>query len=61
MTNVNTVKVEVRSIHNDMPVIQFETVESPTTSVISEGWSRLCNMIKSDRVQAETRYYVTKA
>lgn len=61
MTNQKMVTVEVRSLLNENTVIQFQTTETPTTSVISEGWSRICKALKMNRVQAESRFYVTKA
>lgn len=64
MTNAKTVnktqKVEVRSLVNDNAVITFEQTHDESVNLISVGYSRICKMLGINRVEAESRYYVSK-
>ena len=53
--------IEVRSAVNDNVVVRFEHVEDESINIFTEGFNRICNMLRINRVQAEERYYVTKA
>lgn len=53
--------VEVRSAINDNVVISFEHTNDGSTNIVTAGFSKLCKAFKIDRMQAESRYYVTKA
>lgn len=52
--------VEVRSAINDNVVIRFEADDN-STNIITAGFNRICEALKINRVQAESRYYVTEA
>ncbi|WP_078598351.1 hypothetical protein [Evansella clarkii] len=56
----NTTVVEVRSAINDNVVMSFEHTSEESTNIITAGFSKICNALKINRVQAESRYYVTK-
>lgn len=51
--------VEVKSAINDNVIMSFE-VRDEGTNVITAGFKKICDMLKIDRVQAESRYYVTQ-
>ena len=53
--------VEVRSSINDNVVMRFEHANDESTNIITAGFAKICNVLKINRVQAESRYYVTKA
>lgn len=53
--------VEVRSSINDNVVVRFEHSSDDSVNIITAGFSKICNMLNINRVQAESRYYVTKA
>ncbi|MGX1266766.1 hypothetical protein RKD55_004710 [Rossellomorea marisflavi] len=53
--------VEVRSSINDNVVIRFEHSSDESTNIITAGFAKICNVLKINRVQAESRYYVTKS
>lgn len=53
--------VEVRSSINDNVVVRFEHSSDDSVNLITAGFSKICNMLNINRVQAESRYYVTKA
>lgn len=58
MKNSKAVVVEVRSSMNDNVVISFETSDQ-SVNIVSAGFARICDLLKINRVQAESRYYVT--
>lgn len=51
--------VEVRSTINDNVVMSFEHTSDESVNIITAGFAKICSMLKIDRVQAESRYYVT--
>lgn len=53
--------VEVRSSINDNVVMRFEHTSDDSTNIVTAGFSKICSILKINRVQAESRYYVTKA
>lgn len=59
--NKSIEKVEVRSAINDNVVVSFEHSSDDSVNIITAGFSKICNMLNINRVQAESRYYVTKA
>lgn len=61
MENTNQSIVEVRSAINDNVVARFEHTEDSSVNLITVGFAKICDMLKINRVQAESRYYVTKA
>jgi hypothetical protein len=62
MENNQTIEtVEIRSAINDNVVVRFEHTSDDSVNLITAGFSKICNMLKINRVQAESRYYVTKA
>lgn len=54
-------KIEIRSNANDKAVITFEHTEDNSVNVITAGYNRVCAAFGIDRMNAESRYYVTKA
>lgn len=58
--NENTI-IEVRSHINDNVVIQFNAPQDAQTNIVTAGFERICNALRINRVQAESRYYVTRA
>jgi len=52
--------IEVRSAVNDNVVVKFEHVCDESTNIITAGMTKICNLLKINRVQADQRYYVTK-
>lgn len=53
--------VEVRSAINDNVVMSFEHTNDGSTNLVTAGFAKICKAFKIDRMQAENRYYVTKA
>ena len=53
--------IEVRSAINDNVVVRFEQTIDESTNVITAGMNKICDLLKINRVQADARYYVTKA
>lgn len=51
--------VEVRSAMNDNVVFSFENTDEKT-NIFTAGFSKVCSVLKINRVEAEQRYYVTK-
>lgn len=60
-TNNSNQTVEVRSSINDNVVVSFEQTTDESVNIISAGFTKICTIMKINRVQAESRYYVTKA
>lgn len=54
-------KVEVRSSINDGVVMSFDHTSDESVNIITAGFSKICKAMRINRVQAESRYYVTKA
>lgn len=53
--------IEVRSAINDNVVVSFEHTADDSTNIFTAGFEKICKLCGIDRVQAESRYYVTKA
>ncbi|MGX1195868.1 hypothetical protein [Metabacillus sp. SLBN-84] len=53
--------VEVRSSVNDNTVLRFEHTGDDSINIVTAGFAKICTLLKINRVQAESRYYVTKA
>ncbi|MCR6108718.1 hypothetical protein HXA34_20690 [Salipaludibacillus agaradhaerens] len=56
----NKTIVEVRSAVNDNVVMSFEHTNDEGANIVTAGFSKICSMLKINRVQAENQYYVTK-
>ena len=54
-------KIEVRSSINDNLVVSFEHSQDESVNLVTAGYNKICSMFKIDRMNAENRYYVTKA
>jgi len=52
--------IEVRSAVNDNVVVRFEQTVDNSTNIITAGMAKICELLNINRVQADTRYYVTK-
>lgn len=53
--------VEVRSQTNDNVVIRFQQTQDESINIVTAGYNKICSMLKINRLEAERRYYVTKA
>lgn len=61
MYNQNEAQVEIRSQFNDHVVMTFTQTNDASVNIITEAYNKICSLFKINRVEAERRYYVTKA
>lgn len=53
--------IEVRSKSNDKAVLTFTHSEESGVNLITAGYNKVCAAFGIDRMNADSRYYVTKA
>lgn len=51
--------IEVRSTTNDNVVLTFSHTEESETNIFTAGYKRICEAFNINRVDAESRYYIS--
>lgn len=55
----STKTIEVRSAMNDNVVLSFSHTEESETNIFTAGYKRICQAFNINRVDAESRYYIS--